>query len=390
MEATAPGEEYGRAVTRLTTALRSAWIDAAVVAAALVAALAVVVDDDPDGPRTTALVAAPLAASVVLPLLARRRLAFGAPVAVWLMGAASSFVDGRLIVSSLTIVLAGMGAAFLLGHLPDDRQARLGLAIVLAGAAIIVYNDPDHRSGQYLFIPAQFALFWIAGYALRERSARAEAAEASARVAVAEERARIARELHDVVAHAVSVMVLQVGAVRHGLPAERGEDAEALLRVEQAGRTALTEMRGLLNAMRQEGDAAELGPQPTLADVDALVGSVRRAGLPVTLRVEGPAAQLPAGVELSAYRIIQEGLTNALKHARATRAEVLLRYGADELEIEVRDDGVAAPAANGGGGHGLVGMRERVKIYGGELSAGAGAEGGFTLRTRLPLTGQAA
>jgi signal transduction histidine kinase len=308
---------------------------------------------------------------------------------VWLAGAACSFLDGRLVVGTFAVAAAGMAAAYLLGNLRDDRQARLGLAIVLGAAVVIVSNDPDHRTAAYLFVPAQFAIFWIAGYALRERAARAEAAEASARLAVAEERARIARELHDVVAHAVSVMVLQVGAVRHGLPPGLEEERAALGRVEGAGRTALTEMRALLDAMRQDGDAADLGPQPTLGDVDALLGAVRGSGLPVALRVEGRPAPLPAGIERSAYRIIQEGLTNTLKHARATRADVLVRYAEDALEIEVRDDGRPGPAGDGGG-HGLVGVRERVKVYGGEMTAGAGEGGGFTLRTRLPLSGQAA
>jgi signal transduction histidine kinase len=296
-----------------------------------------------------------------------------------------SFVDGQVVVNSAALFVAGMAASFLLGHLRDDLQARLGLAIGVVGSAIIVFNDADHTAAAYVFVPAQFAIVWAAGYALRERAARAEAAQASARVAIAEERARIARELHDVVAHAVSVMVLQVGAVRHRLPAEREEDVAALRRVEQAGRTALAEMRGLLGAMRRDGEEAELGPQPGLGDLDTLLHSVRRAGLPVELHVEGEQAMLPPAIELSAYRIIQEGLTNALKHAGAGRADVLLRYGADDLQIEVFDDG-RGPPGGGNPGHGLVGIRERVRMYGGDMSATPGADGGFLLRTRLPLT----
>jgi signal transduction histidine kinase len=369
--------------------IRAYWIDVLVVLGAVDAVVEVLSRGGPTAPQSSALFAAPAAAAIVLVLLGRRRFAFAAPIAVWLLATAVSFADGRLVEHPIALALAGMGASFLLGHLRDDRQARLGLAITLLGAAIIVHNDPDHAAAEYLFIPAQFAIFWIAGYALRERAARAEAAEASARVAVAEERIRIARELHDVVAHAVSVMVLQVGAVRHGLPAELDEDRAALQRVEQAGRTALTEMRGLLNAMREEGEAAEMGPQPTLAEVDGLLGAVRRAGLPVELHVEGEPKPLPGAIETSAYRIIQEALTNALKHARATRADVLIRYGAEDLEIEVSDDGRGAPSTNGGG-YGLVGVHERVKIYGGEMSADSPAGGGFRLRTRLPLTGQLA
>ena len=195
---------------------------------------------------------------------------------------------------------------------------------------------------------------------------------------------RIARELHDVVAHALSVMVLQVGAVRHRLPGELDEDRGALADVEQAGRRALAEMRRLLGAMRRD-DAPELAPQPSLASVDALVEQVGHAGLPVHVHVEGQPFALPAGIDLSAYRIIQEGLTNALKHARATRADVTVHYAADAVELEVRDDG-AGRAATDGLGHGLVGIRERVKIYGGEMTAESAPGRGFVLRTRLPLT----
>ena len=236
---------------------------------------------------------------------------------------------------------------------------------------------------------------WVAGWALRERAERAEAAEeraaqaerdreAAARIAVAEERSRIARELHDIVAHAVSVMVLQVGAVRHKLPDALAEDRDALRSVERAGRTALAEMRRLLAAMRRDGDEAELLPQPGLDGLDSLLDEIGRAGLPVELHVDGEPFPLPRGVDLSAYRIVQEGLTNALKHARASDADVTVRYRPDELKIEVRDNGRGS-ATSDGLGHGLVGIRERVKIYGGEMSAGTATEGGFVLSTRLPL-----
>jgi signal transduction histidine kinase len=239
---------------------------------------------------------------------------------------------------------------------------------------------------------------WLAGYALRERAEQAEAAEeraiqaerereSAARVAVAEERARIARELHDIVAHAVSVMVLQVGAVSHRLPDSLAEDRDALKSVERAGRTALTEMRRLLSAMRHEGEEAELVPQPGLDGLDALLEEVGRAGLPAKLRVDGQPFALPRGIELSAYRIVQEGLTNALKHAHASDANVIVRYRPDELEIEVRDNGEGS-ATSDGQGHGLVGVRERVKIYGGEMSAGRSTDGGFVLSTRLPVAGE--
>jgi len=298
---------------------------------------------------------------------------------------------------AVSLFVVGLAAAFLLGNLRSAYQAGIGLAIAVAGSAIVTYNISGHSVDELVFIPLEFAVAWVAGFALRERVEQVEAAEmraalaeqqrdAAARIAVAEERARIARELHDVVAHAVSVMVLQVGAVRHKLPDALAEDRDALGDVERAGRTALAEMRQLLAAMRRDGDEAELLPQPGLDGLDSLLEKVRRAGLPVDLHVDGDAAPLPRGIDLSAYRIVQEGLTNALKHARAADADVTVRYRPHELEIEVRDDGPGG-AANDGLGHGLVGIRERVKIYGGEVTAGSENGGGFVLRARLPLNG---
>ena len=374
--------------------MRRHAFDALIVAAAVEAALEVAFRRDaPDAPRSTLWFAVPATAAVVLPLLARRRFPFAAPAAVWLVAAVLSFIDGRLVVFTVTASVAGMAAAVLLGNVRNEVQARLGLLIVVGGSAVVVADKPDHATGELVFIPVLFAIGWLAGFALRERGAQAEAAEERAaqaererdiasRLAVAEERARIARELHDVVAHAVSVMVLQVGAVRHGLP--EAEDRDALESVEHAGRTALTEMRRLLGAMRSDGESAELAPQPGLDDLDPLLEELGRAGLPVRLHVEGERYPLPRALDLSAYRIVQEGLTNALKHAQAAEAEVTVRYRAEELELEVRDDGRGS-ADSDGLGHGLVGIRERVKIYGGQMTAGTPTEGGFVLSARLPL-----
>jgi signal transduction histidine kinase len=353
--------------------------------------------DSPDAPTSSLWFTIPAAELLVLPLLARRRFPFGAPATVWLVGGAVSFVDGRLIGFIVVASAAGMAAAVLLGNVRGELQSRLGLALVLVAAAVIVYNQPTHSPGELAFIPVLFGIGWLAGFALRERGAQAEAAEVRAaqaererdqasRLAVAEERARIARELHDVVAHAVSVMVLQIGAVRHRLPDEDADSRNALQGVEQAGRTALAEMRRLLGAMRRDGDGVQLGPQPGLDDLAPLLEEVGRAGLPVALHVEGERYPLPRAVDLSAYRIVQEGLTNALKHAHASQADVTLRYGPHELELEVRDNG-RGPAASDGLGHGLVGIRERVAIYGGEMTAGpSNGDGfGFVLSTRLPV-----
>jgi len=350
--------------------------------------------DAADAPRTLWF-ALPAIAILVLPIFARRRFPFAAPTTYWLLAVGISFVDWRLIPFVAGLFPVGLAVAFLLGNLRNALQAGIGLAVVLGGATIVVYNIPGHSAAELVFIPLEFAILWLAGFALHERSEQAEAAEeratlaererdAAARIAVAEERARIARELHDIVAHAVSVMVLQVGAVRHKLPDTLAEDSDALRDVEQAGRTALAEMRRLLGAMRRDGDGLELEPQPGLERLDSLLEDLGRAGLPVRLHVDGEASPLPRAIDLSAYRIVQEGLTNSLKHARASHADVTVRYRPHELELEVVDDGAGA-ATSDGLGHGLVGIRERVKIYGGEMNAGTAPAGGFILSARLPL-----
>jgi signal transduction histidine kinase len=387
-------------VNKLASLGRGYGFDALIAIAALESALEVAFRHDATHePTTTRWLAVPAVALVMLPLLVRRQFPFAALASVWLLGAALSFVDGRLVVFTASPFIAGMAAAFLLGNLRDDTQARVGLAVVLSGAAIIVYNNPHHAPGELVFTPVLFGIGWLAGYALRERAQRAEAAElranqaerereATARIAVAEERARIARELHDIVAHSVSVMVLQVGAVRHKLPDTLARDSDALRSVEQTGRAALGEMRRLLGAMRSDGEDAERSPQQGLDGLDSLIEEVGRAGLPVRLKVEGERFRLPPAADLSAYRIVQEGLTNALKHAHASQADVVLRYAPNELQIEVHDDGEGALTSDGLG-HGLIGVRERVKIYGGEMSAATATGGGFILSARLPLTGHA-
>jgi signal transduction histidine kinase len=392
--------EYLQRVSRVRHVLREYWFELLIVALTIAAMLQLVVNRDTPGAPTTSLwFSLPAMAALVLPLLAYRRFPFAAAASYWVLAVFITFVDGWLIpyVDSLSVV--GLAAAFLLGNLRDIRQAWLGLALVAAAMLIVVHYIPGEQSANlYVFITLRYVAAWIAGYALRARSeqveeavvraARAEhereSAESAARVAVAEERARIARELHDVVAHAVSVMVLQVGAVRHKLPDSMAEDRDALRRVERAGRTALTEMRRLLAAMRRDGDEAELVPQPGLDGLNSLLAEVGRAGLPVELHLEGNPYPLPRGVDLSAYRIVQEGLTNVLKHAGASDADVIVRYRPDEVEIEVRDNGDGVSTGDGMG-HGLVGIRERVKIYGGEMSARSAADGGFVLSTRLPV-----
>jgi signal transduction histidine kinase len=382
---------------RIRYLAREYWFELLIGALTVAAMLELVIGrNSPGAPDTTLWFSVPAVACLVLPLFARRRFPFASPAAYWLIAAALSFVDPILIPFMVSLFPVGLASAFLLGNLRNLRLAWTGLAIVLGSITTVVYNIPGHLTAELIFIPVDFGIAWAAGFALRERAEKAEAAEmradqaerereAAARVAVAEERARIARELHDIVAHAVSVMVLQVGAVRHKLPDERAADREALRGVERAGRTALTEMRRLLAAMRRDGEDVEFAPQPGLDGLDSLLEEIGRAGLPVELHVDGEPFPLPRGIDLSAYRIVQEGLTNTLKHARASDVDVTVRYRPDELEIEVRDNGQGS-ATSDGLGHGLVGIRERVKLYGGEMTAGTATGGGFVLSTRLPIS----
>ena len=209
---------------------------------------------------------------------------------------------------------------------------------------------------------------------------------AAAKRAVAEERQRIARELHDVVAHSVSVMTVQAGAVRRLLHPEQERERLALETIEATGREALTEMRRLVGLLREQGATPEFAPQPSMRAVDVLVGTVREAGLPVELDVEGEPRELPPGVDLAAYRVIQEALTNALKYAGPASAWVTVRWRESELELEIANDG-RTEASGDGGGHGLAGLRERVSLVGGSIESGPREGGGFVVRAHLPIGG---
>jgi signal transduction histidine kinase len=287
-----------------------------------------------------------------------------------------------------------------LGLVADRRQSIAGWAAVIATAAVVSSKSGSAYS-DFFWSTLILTLAWFFGSALgsrteqaRELTERVAAAEheraTAAERATAEERARIARELHDVVAHSVSVMVVQASGVRRLLKDEQHREREALLSVEQIGRQALTEMRRMLGVMRsgEEAPAAVLAPQPGLQHLDRLIAQVEEAGLPVTLHVEGDRPDLSPGVDLSAYRIVQEGLTNALKHAKGAHAEVVVRYIDSSVELEIADNGPGAPSGDGQG-HGLVGMRERVALYGGTIEAGPRAGGGFVLRAELPVDGRA-
>jgi signal transduction histidine kinase len=206
---------------------------------------------------------------------------------------------------------------------------------------------------------------------------------------VAEERNRIARELHDVIGHSVSVMTVQASAVRRRLTPDQAAERQALETVEAVGREALAEMRRMVGVLRQSGDETQLEPPPGLDQLDRLADKFRTAGLPVELEVNGAVQELAPGLDLTAYRLVQEGLTNTLRHARNPRsAAVVIDYGAERIQLAVRDDG--QPPAGGGHqspepGSGLLGMRERVAVYGGSLVAQVRPEGGFELVATLPL-----
>jgi signal transduction histidine kinase len=222
---------------------------------------------------------------------------------------------------------------------------------------------------------------------------RAELLEAErdtrARLAVTEERARIARELHDIIAHSVSVMVVQAGAAEQVVERDPGQAATALRAIGTTGRDALIDLRRLLGLLRRDEMPAALAPRPGLADLPALADQVRAAGLPVSVSVPSDAVTLPAGVDLTAFRVIQEALTNSLKHAGEASAAVTVRYAPEALEITVSDTGAGVASVAGEPGHGLAGMRERVSLYGGQLDAGPAPSGGFRVSARLPLGGAA-
>lgn len=382
---------------RLDLLTRRYVFDGVVALLATVAMLEIVLR--PIAPETTLWFSLPAIAMLVVALVARRRFPFAGPTAYWLLAAAYSFVDWRVIPSVASLFVVGMAAAFLLGNLRNPVHAGIGLVVVLAGAGIIISQIPGHPAADLVFVPLDFGISWLAGFILRGSSQRAEAAVARATVAereretealraVAEERTHIARELHDIVGHSLSVMTVQTSGVRRVLEPRQQREREALLAVERTGREALAEMRRVVGALRDAAEGPALTPRPSLSRVDTLVAQVREGGLPVNLEIEGEPIALPAGVDLTAYRLIQEGLTNTTKHAAARHADVRVRYDRDHVVIDVCDDGRGVdgsePSANGSG-HGLVGMRERVSIYGGELEAGPRPGGGFRLHARLPV-----
>jgi signal transduction histidine kinase len=332
-----------------------------------------------------------------LPLLARRRYPVAAPLCVPVAAVVISFLDAEALEESVVWVITLIVAMWLLGIGNERPRAILGGLLTYAAAQVLSRNF----SGEIVSSDVIFTalLVWaplLAGQAVRVRDERTAELrrgaerlvadrEEQARAAVAAERARIARELHDVVAHSISVMTIQAGAARLVLDDEPARAEGPLRTVEETGRQTLAEMRRLLGVLDAGGNgAAVLAPQPGLGELQRLVESMRAAGLSVDLDVQGEASPLAPGVDLTAYRVVQEALTNVLKHAGAARARVVVRYGPDAVELEVADDG-RGRASGLPGGHGLLGMRERVSLYGGDFEAAPRAQGGFLVRARLPL-----
>lgn len=346
------------------------------------------------------------------PIAVRRRW----PLAALAAGLAPQTLLNALGYGSGLSSLSGMVLLFSVASYRGLAVALVALVMSLVTYATGVIAGPVRAAGwnEYVVVAVVLVAVWGAGRSLRlrrayleelkDRAARLERAHAAdTRAAKAEERSRIARELHDVVAHHVSVMTVQAAAARRVLASDPDLAHEALSAIEHTGRLAMSEMRNIVGVLRTDTRAdarAELGPQPGVRDLPALVEQMQEAGLPTRLQVEGRAQPLPAGVDLAAYRLIQEGLTNSLRHAGAgAKAVVTVRHDPHELDVRVEDDGrgaagvpadVRAVVADAGAGelppgHGLVGIRERVALYGGILSIGPLPGGGFEVRARFPL-----
>lgn len=340
-------------------------------------------------------------AGFLIPFGFRRRWPLGALITAWAFCAIGSVAVASFFNLQSPFPLT-LYSAYIAGTTPALWKSLAGLATILAGLTIVNITFPDTVPGDYFFPGGFITAMWLGARTIRNRTllaaelheaaaAAAERRELAAARAVAEERRRIAREMHDLVGHSVSVMVVQAGGARRILDKDPDRAVEAAVRIEATGRAALSEMRRLLGLLGSaDGDAA-FQPQPTLGAIGPLIERANAAGLRATLHVDGEPRPLPAGAEIAAYRVIQEALTNTLKHAGAAQSDVMLRWHPDALEIVVADRGPVPGRRHGdttdlpSGGHGIVGMTERVKVYGGELTANPRPDGGFVVRARLPL-----
>ena len=347
--------------------------------------------------RTPAAIAGAVSAGTVA---VRRRW----PLEALLVGVgvtiAADAVRGAGTGAPLATILAGILVAYGAGAFLAAPRAQAALALGAAGLTVDVLITTRSAADLFFDVVIVGLLPWSMGRMLRARSARERALRESAerldserelrvRTAAYAERNRIARELHDVIAHSVSVMVIQAGGARIVMDTDPGRAEASLQLVERAGREALAEMRRLLGVLDAGGDPRALAPQPRLAEVAGLLARTRAAGLETDLHVEGVAAEVSPALDLCAYRIVQEALTNAIKHAGPARVSVRLRWARDALELEVCDNGRGPIAVNGSpSGHGIAGMRERAALHGGSVHAGASANGGFAVRARLPLAAE--
>ncbi len=379
---------------RIRTLVERFWLDALVVLLAVGAIIEILTNDQVEG-WTPGLIA--FVFLWTTPLLFRRRHPVLAPALVFVAVIVQSVIWHHSVPYQFFTFATVLISAGMLGmNLTTRRDRILGGVLALGTLVTVVALDPDGNWTDIISTGGVIGVAWLVGHIhranttrnaeLRERAERLERErEANARAAVAEERTRIAREMHDVVAHSLSVMVVQAEAAEEMISVDPERARKPLAAVQDTGRTALTELRRMLGVLREIEEGPDLAPQPGLAGLDDLVAHVRDAGLPVTVRVEGEPRPLSATGDLQAYRIVQEALTNALKHAGPARAEVLLRYEPSDLVIEVTDDGRGFDPAADGRGHGLIGMRERVAVCGGEMSAGRRAQGGFEVLARLPI-----
>ena len=289
--------------------------------------------------------------------------------------------------------------AYSLSAYQERRKALIAGAVGLAALWVVVLLDPTQEgSGDLFTAPVLFGLPWLAGLVVRRYSAQARQLdelnvelerrrEQDVLAAARDERARIARELHDVVAHSLSVMVVQAGAAEEVLATDPGRASEPLAAIRQTGKGALTEMRRLLGVLRTDDDGLAFSPQPGLGDLQRLIDQLRAAGLDAQLNIEDGLPQLSPGPDLAAYRLVQEALTNVLKHAGRVRAEVNVRLVEGMLDIEVADrGGQPRVRRRRRDGHGLIGMRERAALYGGSVTAGPTEGGGWRVHARLPLS----
>ena len=365
--------------------------DAALAATILVLSVGEsLLSDGIKGPRgLTALAAA--AMSVLLLWRRSHPVAMSALLAVLLVPSGAFLFDASTVLSTFfpVLVLAYSGAAY-----ASRRAGALVLTMLEAATLAVTLLDDSRDAGNVYFPAAVVLLVWLGGRTVQTRARHAaelhetaalaaERREHEARAAVGEERRRIAREMHDVVAHSISVMVVQAGGARRILAGDPERAEEAARRIRAAGTDALAEMHILLGVLESAPDGAA---PPTLDGLEQLVARTRAAGLPVSLEVSGERRSLSPGAELAVYRVVQEALTNAMKHAGSATTSVRFTWGDDALEITVADRGDGGPSPQlAGAGHGLMGMRERLRVYGGEVQTGPRREGGFEVAARLPL-----